>query len=200
MFPLNSLCVSLARVRYCCLQPMTLTDLLLIYFLSVWFPFLFLPLSVFLSTCPLHFITILTFFFLWFGDFQEWMKNEKSYDKNRKKMFWRCLIRVTLFFFLIKNGEYHDHILCIIPSLIWVHMVLLLIAKKKKKKKQQFNPPLKTMQCLQLFYNFGPLKHIYSLSKIIRWFDLFTIYFQGSCCQIYVLLKQLTNLFLEVSI
>ena len=135
MFPLNSLCVSLARVRYCCLQPMTLMDLLLIYFLSVWFPFLFLPLSVFLSTCPLHFITILTFFFLWFGDFQEWMKNEKSYDKNRKKMFWRCLIRVILFFFLIKNGEYHDHILCIIPSLIWVHMVLLLIAKKKKKKK-----------------------------------------------------------------
>ena len=64
---------------------MTLTDLLLIYFLSVWFPFLFLPLSVFLSTCPLYFITILTFFFLWFGDFQEWMKNEKSYDKNRKK-------------------------------------------------------------------------------------------------------------------
>ena len=30
---------------------------------------------------------ILTFFFLWFGDFQEWMKNEKSYDKNRKKCF-----------------------------------------------------------------------------------------------------------------
>ena len=136
MFPLNSLCVSLARVRYCCLQPMTLTDLLLIYFLSVWFPFLFLPLSVFLSTCPLHFITILTFFFLWFGDFQEWMKNEKSYDKNRKKMFWRCLIRVTLFFFLIKNGEYHDHILC---------------KKKKKKKNSNLILPLKLCSAFNYF-------------------------------------------------